>query len=158
MRLGSVLMRAFNIYVPLIIGLLMIVIIIILVLCMDETPMQDGEDSNLHSHLNLKDRFWKIFDCLRISWSVRLLVVTFLVSSTFAQLTDGSVFQQYISKHFSRTIAKVRKMSRPRTWKSSANSETKGFRTSGRQHIFKFNISYSMGHRVCKSLWISSSR
>jgi hypothetical protein len=114
MRLGSVLMEAYDIYIPLVIGVGAIVIIIILVLCMNETPMQDDQDSNLPSQLNVKDRLWKIFDCLRISWSVRLLVLTFLVSGAFAQFTaDGSVFQQYISKHFGRTIAKVRATSRP---------------------------------------------
>ena len=99
-------MTTYNIYVPLTIGLGAIMLMILLVWCMNENPMPaDGKES------------WSSFleylkKCPTIPshtvWATRLLLLTYLVSNTFGQLTGGSVFQQYVSKQFGKTIAKAR--------------------------------------------------
>lgn len=114
-------MTTYNIYVPLAIGLGVIVIIIVLVHFMDEASIQEDEDNNSSWYRKIKDRSLKTFDCLRISWSVNLLVLTYLVSSTFGQLTDGSVFQQYISKHFGKTIAKASELQADSTFMNATS-------------------------------------
>jgi hypothetical protein len=103
-------MTSYGVWIPLGIGLGMITIVILLVQLMPLSKPFNNREA-YPSWYQAVGRFREMFKFLgsappRVWW----LISTYLVSSTFPQLVDSSLFEQYISTRFKNTIAKVSKM------------------------------------------------
>ena len=107
--LAKRLMTSLGVWVPLNIGLGIILLVILLVQFMPTNePFNDKEDYS--SSYQARETFKFLGSAKMGIW---LLISTYLVSSVYPQLVDNSLFEQYISTRFKNTIAKVSKTCRP---------------------------------------------
>jgi hypothetical protein len=132
MHCAAILITNFGIWVPISIGIMVIIIVIIAVQFLPTVdPSENGRMEHPPENQDVSMPSRDMFDFLRSSpWNIRLLILTFLASGTFPQLVDGSVFQQYIAKRFDETIAVVSRTTE--SAKIEANIMGKGFETPGK--------------------------
>ena len=112
--LAKRLMTSLGVWVPLNIGLGIILLVILLVQFMPTNePFNDKEDYSSWYQAcfgRLRETFKLLGSAKKGIW---LLISTYLVSSAYPQLVDNSLFEQYISTRFKNTIAKVSMTSLP---------------------------------------------